>query len=104
MNDCYIGLGSNYEQNKNIENARKQLLKLFPNIVFAKEELTQPVSLNYCNNLFINQVAYYQTELNENKVISLLKNIEIECGRTSKDIISEIVRIDIDLLTYNDRI
>lgn len=101
--DCFICLGSNYNQNRYIKLAQKQLIELFPTICFAKEEITEPLLVNK-KEKFINQVARFQTEMNEIDTKNELKKIEILCGQTSIDKLHEIIRMDIDLLIYNNRI
>jgi 2-amino-4-hydroxy-6-hydroxymethyldihydropteridine diphosphokinase len=51
---------------------------------------------------FLNQVAQLTTSLSAAELKRLFKEIESEAGRTPEEKAQEIVRLDIDLLTYGD--
>lgn len=103
MHVCFICIGSNFNRKENIRLARQRLTELFPSIRFAKEMETKP--LFFSNpDFFINQVASFLTENEEDKVTGRLKAIELEVGRRPEDKAAEIVRLDIDLLMYDDKV
>lgn len=83
--------------------ARRKLAELFPSIRFAPEQDTQPL---YFKNpaLFSNQVAHFLSEAEEASVTQELKTIENMAGRRPEDKQEEKVCLDIDLLTFDDRI
>ena len=103
MNECLLCLGSNFNPAEYIELGRVFLKQTFMDIMFADEIQTLPIGLNR-TDFFINQVAYLKTELTRDEIIRSLKDIELKCGRMYEDKDFEIVRIDIDLITYNEEI
>ncbi len=65
--------------------------------------LTEPVDFPWpCR--FANQVAYCRTSLRRESVVSALKDIEREAGRRAADKALGIVRLDLDLLSYDGRV
>ena len=53
--------------------------------------------------MYLNQLVYATTSLNVDELQSALKDIELRLGRTAEDRQKGIVRIDLDLLLYNDQ-
>ena len=96
MHKCIICIGSNYNRKENLLLARKRLADLFPSIRFTTERETQP--------LFFNQVALFFSEAEEEKVKKELKAIEKCAGRRPEDKKEEKVCLDIDLLSFDDRV
>ena len=101
MNECLLCLGSNINPIEYLTLSREFLKLCFTDIIIADEIQTKPIGLKR-KDFFINQVLYLKTDLTQDDVIRILKDIEIKCGRKLEDKKSEIVRIDIDLLVYND--
>ena len=54
--------------------------------------------------LFANQVARFMSDCDVHEIILYLKSIEREAGRTSEEKKQEIVRLDIDLLSCDNRV
>ncbi len=98
-----ISLGSNEEREKNLLLARKRLKELFPDICFSNEEETLPIR-SHRTNLFSNQLACFMSDANDTEIISRLKTIEKEAGRTMQEKAKEIVRLDIDLLSCDGKV
>lgn len=103
MFDCFICLGSNYQQDIYYAKTRFRLQEIFPTIVFADSIETKPIEIKRKDS-FINQIAYFKTTLSSDEVNQHLKNIELECGRTIDDKLLEIIKMDIDLLIYDNHI
>ena len=101
MVDCFICLGSNFQQIKYYDIAYQRLKEFFPLIKYAPSVETTPIGLNRTEP-FINQVAHFKTDYSQDDVKSYLKKIEKECDRTDADKSLEIIRMDIDLLIYGD--
>ena len=80
MHKCIICIGSNYNRKENLLLARKRLADLFPSIRFTTERETQPLFFR-SPALFSNQVALFFSEAEEEKVC-----------------------LDIDLLSFDDRV
>lgn len=83
--------------------AYRRLAVLFPGICFAKIQETQPMGLQN-PALFFNQVGCFRTYMPQSKVIDALKSIEQEAGRNPEDKAIERICLDIDLLTYGERV
>ena len=83
--------------------ARRKLVELFPSISFTPERETEPLHLKN-PALFSNQLATFFTGEEMETVKKALKQIERLSGRTPEDKKIEKVSLDIDLLSYNDKI
>ena len=103
MHKCIICIGSNYNRKENLFFARQKLTDLFPSIRFTSEQETQPLFFQ-SPALFSNQVAQFFSEAGEEKVRKELKAIEKSAGRRPEDKKEEKVCLDIDLLTFDDRV
>ena len=86
-----------------MEEARKALMKLFPNIRFSKEMTTEAIGDKFLSP-FSNQVAKLETSLTIEEIRNLLKKIEKDNRRLPEDKEQGIVKLDIDLLTFDDLI
>lgn len=98
-----ICIGSNERRKDNLALARKRLSELFPDIRFSAETDTQPLFFRR-QALFANQVARFMSDCDVHEIILYLKSIEREAGRTSEEKKQEIVRLDIDLLSWDNRV
>lgn len=97
-----VCVGSNEHRLENLALARKRLSEFFPDIRFASATDTKPLFFQR-QALFANQVARFVSECGVDEVIRRLKEIEWEAGRTPEEKRQEIVRLDIDLLTCDDK-
>ena len=86
-----------------MEEARKALMNLFPNIRFGEEMTTEAIGDKFLSP-FSNQVAKIETSLTIEEIRSLLKKIEKDNGRLPEDKEQGIVKLDIDLLKFDDLI
>ena len=98
-----ISIGSNKCRKKTLALARKRLLELFPDILFSTEMDTEPLFFQR-QDLFSNQVARFVSDCKVEEITLQLKVIEQEAGRTPEDKEQEIVRLDIDLLSCDDKV
>ena len=98
-----ICIGSNERRKDNLALARKRLSELFPDIRFSAETDTQPLFFRR-QALFANQVARFMSDCDVHEIILYLKSIEREAGRTSEEKKQEIVRLDIDQLSCDNRV
>lgn len=103
MHKCIICIGSNYKRKENLVLARRKLIDLFPTIRFASEQETQPLFFR-SPALFSNQLALFFSEIGEEKIKKALKAIEKSAGRHPGDKEKEKICLDIDLLSFDDRI
>ena len=100
---CLLCLGSNFERELRMDNARKALAKLFPGILFSAEMETEAIG-GGVRSPFSNQVAKLETCHSLEQLRSLLKSIEAVNGRCPEDKEQGIVRLDIDILVYDKEI
>ncbi len=102
LHTCHISLGSNVSA-AYIRLAREHLTRLFPDIVFGQEIPTPPVGLSN-PAYFMNQTAHFTTILTPEELRPVLKHLEKRAGRTPEEIRREIVRLDVDLVKYDQKV
>ena len=100
---CVLCLGTNFEKYTSIQNAREQLSQLFPNIRFSEEMITEAIGQHLLSP-FINQIGIFSTELSAKEITEKCKNIEHFLGRKPEYKSQGIVKIDIDLLSFDQLI
>ena len=98
---CILCLGSNLDAATRMSAARSVLLSHFPDICFSQEMVTEAIGSGFLSP-FHNQVARFTTPLDAESVRNLLKGIEQTQGRLPEDKAQGIVKLDIDLLKYNE--
>lgn len=98
-----LGLGSNFDGDLNISKADELLTSLFPDILFSKSIYTTPIGMPESAD-FVNQVAVGTTSLALRDVVIRLKEIEASIGRNNEDKARGIIKIDIDLIVWNEEI
>ena len=98
---CILCLGSNLDAATRLSAARSVLLSHFPDICFSQEMVTEAIGSGFLSP-FHNQVARLTTPLDAASVRNLLKGIEQAQGRLPEDKPNGIVKLDIDLLKYDD--
>lgn len=96
-----ISLASNYEQESNLALARLKLGKLLEPISYSEAIWTEPVNVQR-PDLYFNQLLHAQTNLSVQDLQIGLKGIECDMGRNSDDRRQGIVRIDLDLMLYDE--
>lgn len=95
-----LALGSNVNQEQNINRAMEYLRHTFGDIRFS-EMLWNP-AIGICSEDFLNVVAVATTHHPPATVNASLKYIEQQCGRTSNDKEQNLIPLDIDLLQYDN--
>lgn len=100
---CTLCLGSNFNRHTRIDQARRALAFHFPTIRFGEEMETKAIGCGFLSP-FSNQLAQFTTALSQEEIRSILKSIEKENGRLPEDKAQGIVKLDIDLLMYDDQI
>ena len=98
---CFLCLGSNFYRIAHMAYAQRELKKHFPTIRFSKEMETEAIGSRFLSP-FSNQVASFETTLSSEEVRAILKQIERDLGRLPEEKSQGVVRIDIDLLMYDD--
>ena len=97
---CLLCMGCNLDRTAHMTSARRDLENHFPGIRFGTEMETEAIGSGFLSP-FSNQVALLHTSLSAQEVHTLLKQIERNHGRVPDDKAQGIVRMDIDLLTYD---
>lgn len=100
---CLLCLGSNFNATTHLSAARNALISHFPEIHFSEKMVTEAIGSGFLSP-FHNQIASLQTSLSAEKVRSILKAIEQAQGRLPEDKDQGIVKLDIDLLKYDEEI
>ena len=103
LHTCLLCLGSNLDGATRLSAARHALLSHFSDIRFSQEMVTKAIGTGFLSP-FHNQVAHLTTRLSTEEVRAILKGIEQSQGRLPKDKANGIVKLDIDLLVYDDGI
>ena len=102
MKEITISLGSNINPIFNLQEASELIIKNFTHIKSSK--IYSSKSEGFQGDDFLNQVILCNTELEFEKAIHSLKNIEISMGRKKELKKFSDRLIDLDLLTYGDEI
>ena len=100
---CILCLGSNFDRTDRMAHARQELKEHFPNIRFSTEMETEAIGRRFLSP-FSNQVAIFETTLSAEEVRAIFKQIECDLGRLPTDKSYGVVKMDIDLLMYDDDI
>lgn len=98
---CLISIGSNTNRDVNIKLAQKELSIHFQDIYLGKEQDTIPIGMSN-PAYFTNQLAKCSTTLSIDEVKNIFKKIESQAGRLSDDKMDGIIKLDIDLLIYDN--
>lgn len=102
LHQVYVGIGSNIERQKHINNGIKQLRQHFQSLLLSPVYETASVGFEGAD--FYNLVAGFQTTLSPQEIASILKGIERENGRNHQQAKFSSRTLDIDLLLYDDQI
>ena len=103
LHTCLLCMGSNIEPSSCLSAARSALLPHFPSIRFSKEMVTEAIGSGFLSP-FHNQVASFTTSLSAEEVRTILKGIEQSQGRLPEDKVQGVVKLDIDLLMYDEQV
>lgn len=99
--EVILAIGTNIEQEKNMFVAKQLLMQLFHGIIFSSELWTSPIDVS--SDGFLNCLAYAKTPHGHKQVLQAIKQIEHRCGVSLAMKHAGLVKIDIDLLLYDDR-
>lgn len=98
---CLLCMGSNTNRFTQLSDARKALSEAFPDIHFGELMETEAIGSGF-HSPFSNQLASFTTALPPGAVHDLFKVLEHRSGRLSTDKAAGIVKLDIDLLMYDN--
>ena len=96
-----ISLGSNTEQEQNIEEAIERLKTVFSDITFTQPQWTEPIGV--VSDKYLNCLANFTTSLPLQQLVQQLKDIETAMGDTHENHKQGIVLIDLDVIKYGDK-
>jgi 2-amino-4-hydroxy-6-hydroxymethyldihydropteridine diphosphokinase len=96
-------MGSNWQAEGQLQAARTRLVSQFPDIRFGRQMVTEAIGRGYLSP-FLNQMARFTTFLPSDEVHNLLKQMEFDLGRRPADKSCGIVKMDADLLSYDEDI
>ena len=100
---CLLCMGSNTNRFTQLSDARKVLSEAFPDIHFGELKETQAIGRGF-HSPFSNQLARFTTTLSSESVHNLFKELERHSGRLPGDKAQGIVKLDIDLLTFDNKV
>ena len=103
MHKVLLSIGTNTDTRFNLNRAIDFLQSYFPTIQFTEVTESKPYGNSYIGS-FLNALAYFQTELCKEALVSDLKSIEKDMGRLPNQKAEGIVIIDIDLIKWDDEI
>jgi len=98
----YVGIGSNINQTFHIKQCIKALNTRFTNIKLSPTY--ESSSMGFDGPNFYNLVAFFNTDLQIDKLKETLKKIEKENGRSFGEVKFSSRTLDIDILYYDDLI
>ena len=100
---CLLCMGSNTNRYAQLSVAREALRATFPDIYFGEMMETEAVGSGF-HSPFSNQLAKFSTTLSPDSVHDLFKELERRCGRIPEDKAQGVVKLDIDLLVFDNKI
>lgn len=103
MNKALLSIGTNEDREENLSLCHELLDQLFKDITYSKKSITTPYGTNYKND-FLNQLALIYTLHEKDEVLDTLKQLEKKIGRNKRDKEKGIVKIDIDLVIWNEEV
>ncbi|HMM04714.1 MAG: 2-amino-4-hydroxy-6-hydroxymethyldihydropteridine diphosphokinase [Dysgonomonas sp.] len=103
MNKALLSIGTNEDRESNLSLCHQFLDNIFTDISYSDTSVTMPYGTTYRND-FLNQLAVIYTDRDRDEVIRLLKSIEKDMGRNGADKKNGIVKIDIDLVIWNNNV
>ena len=103
MNKVLLCIGTNEDTETNLRLCHQLLNSSFGEISYSDTSVTTPYGAHYKND-FLNQLAVIYTDQDKEEVHLQLKSIERQMGRHPQDKEKGIVKIDIDLVIWNEEV
>lgn len=103
MNKALISIGTNVDREANLTLCHELLNEAFSEITYSKTSITTPYGNIYKDD-FLNQLAFIYTSEAKEEILKRLKSIEKKIGRNVTDKVNGSVKIDIDLVIWNEEI
>jgi len=102
MSSAYIGIGSNVDRDENIRSGISQLKQLGADLMISS--VYESKAYGFAGNNFYNLVVGLKTEISPFALVSELREIEQQHGRTRVEPRFSSRTLDLDLLLYDDMI
>ncbi len=103
MHQVLLSLGTNTHARFNLNRAMHLLQLTFSTIQFTSVAVSKPHGSQY-KRPFLNTLAFFNTNMNKEELVLVLKNIEQKMGRLPEHKPDGKIIIDIDLIKWNDEI
>lgn len=103
MNKALLSIGTNQDREDNLALCHDLLNRMFSGISYSKTSVTAPYGDHYKAD-FLNQLALVYTDQEKEEVLKGLKWVESRIGREKDDKEKGIVKIDVDLVIWNDEV
>lgn len=100
LHHIIIALGTNTQHDVFMRKAMALLSTVFPGIRFTNMMWTEPIGMD--GPPFRNCLAQAVTSMDMREVERSLKDVETRCGRTREESLRDVIRMDVDLLLYDD--
>lgn len=98
----FISIGSNIDKEIHIPSSLKALRKLFGELVVSSIYESEPVG--FVGDSFHNLIVQFDSDLPAKAVAKLLKQIELDHGRSKESQKFSARTLDLDLILYGDQI
>jgi 2-amino-4-hydroxy-6-hydroxymethyldihydropteridine diphosphokinase len=102
MSSAYIGIGSNVDRNENIHSGISQLKKLGTELIISS--VYESKAYGFTGDNFYNLVIGLKTDITPFALVSELREIEQQHGRTRNEPRFSSRTLDLDLLLYDNMI
>lgn len=99
-----IALGSNIEQESNMDYALELLRRLFGHISVTDKIWTEPMGIEVSADKFLNCIIVTESKHGYDQVYKAMKQIERKIGSYKSERRRGIVKIDIDILKFGNSI
>lgn len=95
-----IALGTNTDHNRNMDKVMGFLCSIMGNVRCSRRMWTEPIGMT--SGMFLNMLVSGSCILSLQELKMKIKSMERECGRTTEEQRNGIVRMDIDILKYDN--
>lgn len=103
MHKIILSVGTNFNYEQNAKLVKEKLTEEINEIQFSAELLTEPIGDIKSNGKFLNFLVCGFTEKRVEQLVSILKQIETQCGNTKFLRNEGKIAMDIDLLKYDNQ-
>lgn len=103
MHKIILSVGTNFNYEQNAKLVKEKLTEEINEIQFSENLLTEPIGEIKSNGKVLNFLVYGFTEKEVEQLVSILKQIEAQCGNTKFLRDEGKIAMDIDLLKYDNQ-